>query len=188
MEKLFDVLAHHAALSEKTKTALSQIIVRRQFRKGTILLRRGQVCQKLYLIESGFLRGYCVQHDKEKTLWFAAENEVVTSMYSFSTQQPSHEVIEVMATSILYCISYEQLLTLYNTHPELNLVGRLLTEKYCLELEVRTQSLQLHSAEERYRHLEDRQPALLQKASLGQIASYLGISQETLSRIRSKKR
>ena len=93
-----------------------------------------------------------------------------------------------MATSILYCISYEQLLTLYNTHPELNLVGRLLTEKYCLELEVRTQSLQLHSSEERYRHLEDHQPALLQKASLGQIASYLGISQETLSRIRSKKR
>lgn len=107
-------------------------------------------------------------------------------MYSFISQKPSFEIIEVMENSILYCIDYEQLQNLYKTYPDLNRIGRLLSEKYYIELEERVLSLQFKTAEERYRHIVENKPALLQKASLGQISSYLGISQETLSRIRRK--
>ena len=74
----------------------------------------------------------------------------------------------------------------FEKYPEFNLIGRLLTEKYYIELEERTISLQFQTATERYLKLLQQQPQLLQKASLGMIASYLGISQETLSRIRKK--
>jgi CRP/FNR family transcriptional regulator, anaerobic regulatory protein len=186
MQKLIKILDNFTSISEKTKTALSQIVIKKEFSKGHILLQQDKVCKNLYLVESGFLRGFYFQDGKDKTLWFASENDIVTSMYSFITQKPSLEIIEIMDTSILYCINYEQLQNLYKTYSELNLIGRLLTEKYYIELEERTLSLQFQTAEERYRHLLENKPNLLQKASLGQIASYLGISQETLSRIRRR--
>ena len=186
MQKLIKILDNYTSISEQTKTALNQIVLKKEFSKGHILLQQDKVCKSLYLIESGFLRGLNFQDGKDKTLWFASENDIVTSMYSFISQKPSHEMIEVMDKSILYCITYEELQNLYKANPELNLIGRLLTEKYYIELEERALSLQFQSAEERYRHLLKNKPTLLQKASLGQVASYLGISQETLSRIRRK--
>ena len=126
-----------------------------------------------------------MQDGKEITTWFASENDAVTSMYSFITQKPSYETIEVLEDCILYEINYENVQLLLKKYPEFNLIGRLLTEKYYIKLEERTMSLQFQSATERYLKLL-QQPQLLQKASLGMIASYLGISQETLSRIRKK--
>ena len=186
MQKLLQILDNYASISEQTKTALSQIVIKSEFSKGHILLQQDKVCKNLYLVESGFLRGFNFQDGRDKTLWFASENDIVTSMYSFISQKPSFEIIEVMENSILYCIDYELLQNLYKTYPDLNLIGRLLTEKYYIELEERVLSLQFKTAEERYRHIIENKPALLQKASLGQISSYLGISQETLSRIRRK--
>lgn len=186
MQKLIQILDNYANISEPTKIALRQIVVKSEFSKGQILLRQDTVCKYLYLVESGFLRGFYFQDGKDKTLWFASENDIVTSMYSFIAQKPGFEIIEVMEKSILYCIGYEQLQYLYKAYPDLNLLGRLLTEKYYIEVEERVLSLQLKTAEERYRQILENKPILLQKASLGQISSYLGISQETLSRIRRK--
>jgi hypothetical protein len=75
---------------------------------------------------------------------------------------------------------------MYKKYPELNYLGRLLTEKYYLDLMERTYCLQFQSAKESYEHLIQTHPQLIKRASLGHIASYLGISQETLSRIRAK--
>ena len=108
-------------------------------------------------------------------------------MYAFIAQKPGYEGIELLESCVLYSISYAQLQTLYRKYPALNLAGRLLTERYYLELEERTRSLQFQTATERYALLLAQQPGLLQRASLGHIASYLGISQETLSRIRGKQ-
>ena len=103
------------------------------------------------------------------------------------SRKPGFENIEAIENSILYVITYDDLNNLYHNHPEFNYVGRLLTEKYYIDLMERTLCLQFQSAKESYDQLVKCQPYILQRASLGHIASYLGISQETLSRIRTKK-
>jgi CRP-like cAMP-binding protein len=83
-------------------------------------------------------------------------------------------------------IPYSHLQQLYNDFPETERIGRILTENYYVKLEGRLMSLQFTSAKERYELLMTNNPSIIQRAPLGYIASYLGITQETLSRIRAK--
>jgi CRP/FNR family transcriptional regulator, anaerobic regulatory protein len=186
MKTIINILNRFGTIGEKVKIELSDKVVRKNLLKGELLLEQGSICRYLYILENGFARGYYFREGKYITSWFAFANDVVSSMYSFVSQKPSYENIEILEDSILYCISYEQLQDLYQKFPEFNLIGRLLTEKYYIALEERILSLQSQSAQERYKNLLKSKPQLLQHASLGQIASYLGVSPETLSRIRAK--
>ena len=186
MQVIFDTINQFATLNERVLTELKKIIEKKEALKGDLLLEQGNVCRRLYFLEKGFARGFYCQDGKDISSWFAFENDIVTSMYSFIRQKPSIENIEVLENSRLYSISYVQLQRFYKEYPEFNLIGRLITEKYYIQLENRTFVLQHLPAKERYKKLLEAQPQLLQKASLGHIASYLGVSQETLSRIRAK--
>jgi CRP-like cAMP-binding protein len=185
MEKIIEILNQFTSLSKQTKKELINRVTQQEVTKGTILLKQDQTCNQLYFIEKGFARGFYNQDGKEITSWFGFENDIITSIYSFVIQKPGFESIEILENSVLYAISYKNLQELYQHQPEFNLIGRLFIEKYYIELMERTLSLQFRPAKERYCQLVAHKPQLLQRASLGHIASYLGISQETLSRIRS---
>jgi CRP-like cAMP-binding protein len=186
MQELIEYFERYTPISLEAKTELAGTVKIIKTCKGQILLHQGNVCRNLYIIKNGFLRGYYFQDGKEFTSWFAFENDVAASMYSFVTQKPGYESIEALEDSTLYSIEYNQLQYFYKKYMEINLIGRLFTEKYYISLEERKNSLQFQSAKDRYEGLLEKQPRLLQRASLGMIASYLGISQETLSRIRNK--
>lgn len=173
-------------LSDELKDKLRSAITIRRVRKGELLVREGKVCHQLFFIRKGALRGYHYQQGKEITAWFGFENDFATSTYSFVSQKQGYENIEALENSILYAISYQDLNEIYRLFPEFNYAGRLLTEKYYLDLLNRTLMLQYQTARESYAQLVSTHPYILKRASLGHIASYLGISQETLSRIRSK--
>lgn len=152
-----------------------------------MLLREGSLCNKMYFLAAGLVRGFYYKEGKELTSWFAAENDIITSMSAFIKQETSKENIEALEDSTLYYLSYCQLQKTYEKYPELNRLGRLLTERYYIELEEHTLSLQFRSATERYQDFVLSKSNLLQRVPLKYIASYLGISQETLSRVRTKK-
>jgi CRP/FNR family transcriptional regulator, anaerobic regulatory protein len=185
LQFITEILNQFTTVSEQAEKALAKVFTKIEYPKGKLLLEQGKICRHLYFLESGFVRGFYYQAGREITSWFAFENDIVASMYSFTAQKPSFEIIEILENSVLHCINYDQLQQLYNKFPEFNCAGRLLIEKYYIELEERTFSFQIQSAKERYQEILNTQPALLQRASLGHIASYLGISQETLSRIRA---
>ncbi|HET7733492.1 MAG TPA: Crp/Fnr family transcriptional regulator [Paludibacter sp.] len=187
MEKLFLILGQLMPLSTELRGNLSEKVLVRKAKKGEILISEGKICNQLFFIKKGFLRGFHYQNGKEITAWFGFENDFATSIYSFVSQKAGFENIEVIEDSVLYVISYGDLNEIYRKHPEFNYAGRLLTEKYYVDLMERTLCLQFQSAKESYAQLVATRPHILKRASLGHIASYLGISQETLSRIRAKK-
>ena len=115
------------------------------------------------------------------------ENDLIVSVYSFYTRQPSYENVELLEESTLVSIDYAQLQQLYRTFPEFNFVGRVLTERYYVLSEERTLSLRLQTALERYHDLLKSNPLLFGRAPLKQIASYLGMTPETLSRLRARR-
>lgn len=174
-------------LSPELKAELSTCIFIKKAKKGEIILSEGQVCDHIYFIGKGSLRGFYFHDGKEITSWIEFENDFSSATYSFVTRKPGFENIEATENSLLYAISFDDLNRIYLKHPEFNYIGRLLTEKYYVGLMERTICLQYQTATERYEQLVANQPYMLQRASLGHIASYLGISQETLSRIRKKK-
>lgn len=154
--------------------------------KGENVITLDKRCESLFFIEKGLLRGYYFDEDKEITNWFAAEKEFATCFYSFIVKKPSFEFVQALEDCVLTEISYTSLQNLYSRFPETERIGRIITENYYIKLEERILSLQFKTAKERYQKLQSSKAHLLQRASLGQIASYLGISQETLSRIRSE--
>jgi CRP-like cAMP-binding protein len=154
--------------------------------KNELLLSEGRICRHLYFLEKGAIRGFYNLDGKEITHWFGFENDFVTSFHSFITGEPALENIQLMEGSVLWAIPKETLNELLSKHHEVERLVRIAYEKYYIRLEERFVNAQFKTATERYENLLQHSPFILERVPLGFIASYLGISQETLSRIRSK--
>lgn len=182
---LFEEIAHLTIISKEAEDFLRKNMQKIKFKKGETILESGQNCHHLYFVEQGIIRGYYFQDTKEITNWFAQENEFATCFYSFITKQLSVETIQAIENTELMQISHAALQNLYRSFPETERLGRLITENYYIKLEERLLNIQFKSAKERYQNLIETKPSLIKRVALGQIATYLGISQETLSRMRA---
>ncbi len=173
-------------LSNQAKEALAAIVKKVVLKKGETLLEEGKICHSIYFVENGCLRSFYNLDGKEVTYWISMAGMFASSFSSFIAQIPSHENIHALEDSSLIAIHINDLTQLYHAYHEIETLGRKLSEKYYIQLEERTFALQFLSAKDRYEKLVNEHPNLLQKVSLGHLASYLGITQETLSRIRGK--
>lgn len=171
-------------LEDDTITFLKKNIRIKNVSKNNVLLKKNKICNELFWIKKGILRGYIETEAKCSTTWFAIEGDVVTSVTSFLMQKPSNECIEVVEDSQLYAISYANLQELYSISFAMNFIGRLLTEQYYINLEERSFLLQNATAKEKYDAFVKRYPELLLKIPLSLISSYIGITQSSLSRVR----
>ncbi len=181
-----DYLSSIITVSDALRNEIASFTLAKTVKKGHLITRNGDRCPNLYFVESGLMRGYYYNDDKEITNWFAREGEFATSFYAFITQAPAFENIEALENCELTQLPFDRLQQLYTSFPETERIGRLLTESYYIKLEGRLLGLQFTTAKERYDNLVKSNPLLVQRAPLGQIASYLGITQETLSRIRAR--
>lgn len=154
--------------------------------KGEYLVNAGGMCTGIYLIRKGILRSYIKEGAKEITTWISNEQELVTCITSFGLQQPARENIQALEDCDLTVLNLEDLQFLYENFPEANIVGRKLLEKYYRDAEERAFIARLMEATSKYKHFIATKSALLNRVPLKFIASYLGMTLETLSRIRSK--
>ncbi|WP_461788654.1 Crp/Fnr family transcriptional regulator [Pedobacter sp.] len=184
-QNLFGVFAAIGPLSAELKNAIIENSSIATYSKGRILLSEGEKSDTIYFIISGAVRIYYLNSNGEETnTWFLFENELLISVYSFFTSNPSFEYMQAMEDCTLIVVKKERLDWLYKNFLEFNIIGRRLTELYYVRNEAQTNALRMLSAKERYQQLIVAQPKILQRVSLTHIASYLGISRETLSRIR----
>lgn len=182
----FSHLSSIISVSDSLQTELNSVTKQITVSKNQTIINIGNRCNDIFFVEKGLLRGYYLEDGKEITNWFAQEGEFGTCFYSFVAIKPSFETIQSLEDCILTQLPYSSLQNLYIKFPETERLGRIITETYYIKLEERLLSIQFKTAKERYQNFVLSKPSLLQRISLGQIASYLGITQETLSRIRAE--
>jgi len=174
-------------LSEQSWAVLLDCLTEMEFKKGQNVLEEGEVCRAIYFINKGLCRSYYNLDGKEINTAFYFENEFVTNLKSLKTESKSEYAIEAYEKSAVIRLDKVKLLNAYNKSSEVESFGRRVLELVMLKQEEHANSFKLLSPKQRFDNLIVQQPDFLQRVSLTQIASYLGISRETLSRFRAVK-
>jgi CRP/FNR family transcriptional regulator, anaerobic regulatory protein len=185
METLLQYLESIYPLSDECKERLASILRLKELPKKELLLRAGHICQHIYFIQKGLLRCFYYRNDVEISSWFMREGDVIVSVESFFYQKTSYESIQALEDCEMYYISYRELQDIYRSFPEFNFIARVLTEKYYCLSEQRLYSIRMMRASERYEYLVENHPEFLLRVSAKHIASYLGITPEMLSKIKT---
>lgn len=185
MEALLYFLSTIHELSDGLKNYLFEILKTKELKKKDFLLKAGHVCRNVCFIETGLLRCFYTKGDAEVSSWFMKEGDVIISIESFYQQKQSYESIQAIEDSLIYFISYEELNYIYKNFPEFNFIGRVLTEKYYTLWAQQLYALRMQQASERYRWLMDHHAELILRVPAKYIASYLGIDETTLSKIKN---
>jgi CRP-like cAMP-binding protein len=173
-------------LAERSKVLLKERIYEITYPKAHVLFKVNRIASKVYFIRKGIVRAYANQDEQEITFWFGKEGDAVLSMKNYVEGQKGYETIELLEPCELYEIQTEDLKELYNKDIQIANWGRKFAEQELVKIEERFISRQCKTAAERYRELMNSDPDLLQRVQLVHIASYLGITPVSLSRIRAE--
>ena len=186
MDYFFEALGKFVNFSEDCKRDLASVIVEQNYKKGEILVKPDEVCGYLWFMEKGVARVFFKKDGKEVTEMLTTEGYFFGAFESFLSRQPSKRGVQVLEDSTVLAIEYNDLEGLYTKYHEMERLGRLISNRGLLTMIRRADELLFSSALQRYQLLMESNPGLLQRVPLGIIASYLGITQETLSRMRSQ--
>lgn len=155
--------------------------------KGTLVVEADKICRDVYFVAQGIVRAYCYAKGRDITFWIGEEGSVALSMQSYVNGLPGYENIVTIEDCTLYKISTEELHLLYKQDIHLANWGRKFAEKEILRAEKSLIPQLFTTGSERYEQLLRQQPRLLNRIPLENLASYLGITPVSLSRIRSRK-
>jgi CRP-like cAMP-binding protein len=186
VSSLITILNYFHPLSEGVVKFLKEHAHSVSFNKGELLLEAGQVCEHIYFIKKGVVRGFIREGKKEITTWITAEGEMVSSILSFEVKGSAIENMQAIEDCELLAMTLADLQDLYQQFPEFNIVGRKLLQQYYSDAERRAFIARLTNAETKYKQFLNRYSHLGNRIPLTYIASFLGITLETLSRVRRK--
>ena len=174
-------------LSVQSGSDLVAVLHRLELKKGHVLVPANTVCRYLYFIETGLTRTYYYKDGKDVTDWLSTEGQFAVSISSFITQQSDRRIIELLEPSVLWAVSHDALEKLYRQHHDIERLGRLIVSHGLMLVQQRFDELHFATASERYQTLMVLNPTLVQRVPLGMVASYLGMTPETLSRMRAQR-
>jgi CRP-like cAMP-binding protein len=187
VEDLLQYINSIYPLSDPLREHLVSKLKRREIPKKEYLLKAGHVCRNICFINRGIFRCFQTHNNIEVSSWFMKEGDLIISVESFYKQKQSNESIQALEDCVVYYLEYAELQYLYRNFLEFNFIARVLTEHYYTLSEQRLYSLRMQRAPDRYAFLMEFFPEYIQRVPSKYIASYLSVTVETLSRIRSGK-
>lgn len=182
---MYESLKSLNILTESELQEITQLATNKFIPKGTIYLKEGEVCKEVAFVQSGLMRSYYFNSESEEvTYCFSFEKSFFTAYSSWISQSPSPENIQAITDTEILVIKREDAVRLQESSLNWQKFFRIQAEEAYINLENRIMVLQRESAEKRYEDLLKKHPEFLQQIPLNYLASYLGITQRHLSRIR----
>ena len=181
-----DYISRFIRLDAEEISAITSLVQTKRYGKGDVLLREGMVAHTSYFNLKGCVRQYYLIDGEEKTTFFYTENQFITSMRSFTTRKPSSHYLACLEDCVLVLIPYKVETELLGRYPKLEVFTRTVLEQEIANYEEMLSSYIISNPEQRYLNLLKTNPDLLQRVPLHQLASYIGVKPESLSRIRNR--
>ncbi|GGD47384.1 cyclic nucleotide-binding protein [Emticicia aquatilis] len=186
MNYSFNIIEEYKSLSPNIQADILAKLKILEFAKHDFLLKKGEVCKGIYIIEKGCCRTYLEEGGREITTSFGIDTNIICSAYSYLSQTVSEEYIQTLEDTFCYFISYKSIQSLLEKYVEFNVFVRKIYESLLINEINLLNSIRTKSALERYELFMEKTPKILQRVPLSHLASFLGMSKETLSRMRSK--
>jgi CRP-like cAMP-binding protein len=183
--KLFDYLSKYITLSEEEKKAITDLDIFKAYKKGTVLLKEGQQSQLSYFVIEGCVRSYFVIDGEEKTTAFYVESEAITPL-CFVNKMPSEYYIACVEDCTLLVSTPEMEKIIFEKFPRFESLCRVLSEELLAKNQASYDDYRIYNPEQRYLNLLETRPDLFQRVPQYQMASYLGITPQSLSRLRKR--
>lgn len=185
MNEMINIMNALSPLDKAGQEALAKICTRKNYKKNTVLLDLGEVSRKLYFIVKGLGRVYYIRDGNDITDYFAIDHNFLGGLPSYFTGQPSHKAIELLEDSEVIEIYNYEFEKLCSEHHQIERCGRKLAIMAFIECQSEIESIRFLSAKERYFEFEKKYPGIISRAPLKHIATYLGTTQVSVSRIRA---
>ncbi|MCQ2237834.1 MAG: Crp/Fnr family transcriptional regulator [Bacteroidaceae bacterium] len=181
-----DLARIYQTLPTESLDRLSEILVPMKFAKGEQILKEGEVCRYMYYVYRGFVRQYYFKNGKDLTEHFSYEGKMVICIESFFKQEPTRLLVEAQENTWIYGLPYLALEELSKEDYNIAVFYRKILEVSLIDSQIKADLQRFESAQDRYRRLIANQPEIFRRAALNQIASFLQMTPETLSRVRAQ--
>lgn len=180
-----ELARRYSTMTHEELDTMEAILVPMKFQKGEKILAEGQVCQHIYWVAKGLVRQFYYKNDKEVTEYMATENTICMSIESLFREQPSQQQIVALEPTVIYAMPRAILEQKAMRSVNIQILYRKILEESLILSQVHADMLRFESAQSRYQRFVKMQPQLVLRAPLVYIASYLQITPETLSRVRT---
>lgn len=174
------------SMSDESFDICKNFVEFHEVEKNEVLVRAGEKCNFIYFVANGSLRNYHMKDGNEVNTCFCFENSIACSFESFVHGTVSHEYIQTLEKTVVLRLSRKDMMDLIEKDVTWANLRRELTEIECIRLSNRVSAMNFATASEKYQALLNKEPEIIQRVSVQDIASYLGISRETISRVRGK--
>lgn len=178
-------LKYKHPLSPQDLESFASILERKELLKGELFLNNSQVSKYIQYVDKGLVRQFYYKNGRDVTEHFTCENNVAVCIESFFRQEPTRLLIEALETTVLYCIPYNEIEILAYHKPEISILYRRFLEATLILSQQKADSWRFETVRERYERFMKEYPQAAKRAPIAHIASYLLMTPESLSRVRS---
>lgn len=186
MQKLIENIKTYCALSRQEVAFLEAAVHKRVYAKNEVIFREGRIANEIYFVTQGCVRLFYTVDGNDKTAFFYTEGQFICAGESYTFGTPAVESYQAIEATELYVFTKEKIEKLLEQSPKFEILARIATENELIKAQKLIASFVSQSAEERYLDLLDTEGDLFQRVQQQYIASYLGVSPETLSRIKQR--
>jgi CRP-like cAMP-binding protein len=180
-----ELARRYSTMTHEELDILESVLMPMKFAKGERVLNEGDTCQYIYWIVKGLVRQYYFKNGKELTEYMATENTIMMSIESLFLEKPSMQVIQALEPTLIYAMPKNELEAVAMRSVNIQILYRKILEESLIISQQRADMLRFESAQDRYQKLVKSSPQLVLRAPLVYIASYLQMTPETLSRVRT---